>query len=391
MSRGAPILLVHPTAELYGSDRVFLESVTALLACGKDVVVSLASRGPLEGELLARGVRVVTCPSPVLRRNILAPRGFTQFAGTAIRGTVQGARLIRSVKPEAIYVNTLTVPLWNLLAWAFRVPLVVHVHEGEASTGLLVRRALAGPLLLADVTIANSRFSAGVIESAFQRLGRRTRVVYNAVPGPADPPAVRAEISGPLRLAYVGRLSARKGVDVAIDAVALLVDGGLDVELDIAGAVFPGYEWYERQLHGQVASRRLEGRIHFHGFQPSIWPFIANCDVVLVPSRADEPFGNTAVEAILGRRPVIASATTGLLEATAGYTAARRVKPNDAGAIAAAVRQGVAAWPGVGRQLAADMEVARRRHGRPEYQNNIAAAVEQAILAKSGVNQVTTG
>ncbi len=35
-------------------------------------------------------------------------------------------------------------------------------------------------------------------------------------------------------------------------------------------------------------------------------------DVLVVPSRVDEPFGNTAVEGILARRPVVASDMSGL-------------------------------------------------------------------------------
>ena len=42
------VLLAHPSAELYGSDRVFLESVSALVLAGKSVVVSLPVTGPLE-------------------------------------------------------------------------------------------------------------------------------------------------------------------------------------------------------------------------------------------------------------------------------------------------------------------------------------------------------
>ncbi len=377
------ILLVHPTAELYGSDRVFLESVSALVLAGHRVVVSLAARGPLAGELKARGVEVMVCPSPVLRKSLLTPRGFVKAIGEAYLGLKQGSRLIRELRPELIYVNTITIPLWNVLARIHRIPLIVHVHEGEASTGSIIRMALAMPLFLATTTIANSHFSAGVVEGSFKSLGRRIKVVHNAVAGPSEPPAPRAKLVDPVRLVYIGRLSPRKGVDIAIDSLALLNDRGLNVELDIVGDVFPGYEWYEQQLREQVESRGLSDKVRFQGFQPQIWGFLAASDIVVVPSRADEPFGNTAVEAILGGRPVIASETTGLIEATAGYGAASRVKANDPGELAAAVRHVVANWQDLKDALPKDLQTARQRHGLPAYQQRITMIVAE-VLSPAG-------
>lgn len=376
------VLLVHPTAELYGSDRVFLESVSGLLLAGHRVMVSLAVGGPLEDELRSRGAGVVICPSPVLRKSMLKPRGFISAMAKAFHGIGQGSRLIRQVQPEAIYVNTITIPLWNVLARLHRIPLLVHVHEGEASSGILMRKALALPLLLAGSIIANSRFSAGVVEGSFHRLGQRIEVIYNAVPGPAHPAPARTALTSAVRLAYIGRLSPRKGVDIALESLALLTARGVDAELDIVGAVFPGYEWYEQQLRDQVRSEHLEGKVRFLGFQPRIWDLMAETDIVLVPSRADEPFGNTAVEAILGGRPVIASATTGLVEATAGYAAASTVQANDPAELASAVERMLANWSQITGLLPADLLLARQRHSLAGFQANIAAALDDIVRAK---------
>ncbi|MDJ0312336.1 glycosyltransferase [Arthrobacter sp. H35-D1] len=376
------MLLTHPTAELYGSDRVFLESVSALVQAGNQVVVSLPVTGPLEQELHTRGARVELCPSPVLRKSMFKPKQLIQTLLVTVRGLRHGSRLIRQERPQLIYVNTMTIPLWNVLARFYRVPLVVHVHEGEASAGPVVRMALALPLFLARTTIANSTFSAGVIQASFKSLGKRIQVVYNAVPGPLNPRPIRSELCGPLRLAYMGRLSPRKGVDTAIDALALLLRDGVKAELGIMGAVFPGYEWYEQQLVDQIEARGLGGQVKFFGFQPSVWNFVADSDIVVVPSRADEPFGNTAVEAILGGRPVIASGTTGLIEATAGYSAATRVPPNDPAAVAGAVKAVTARWDDLPRDLADDLPLARQRHSIAQYQEKIVSIVEGCAVSE---------
>ncbi|MEN0083468.1 MAG: glycosyltransferase [Leifsonia sp.] len=367
------VLVAHPSAELYGSDRVMLESVSGLVDDGWRVVVTVPSDGPLLSELRARGASVELCPSPVLRKNVLTPRGFARFVATSLSSTVHGMSLLRRERPALVYVNTITVPLWPVLARLAGVPVLTHVHEGEASASHLMRRLLALPLFLSRTLLVNSRFSAGVLSTSFESLGRRAQVVYNAVPGPSRRTPPRATLAGPLRVTYIGRLSPRKGVDVAVDAVARLRDRGVHAELDVVGSVFPGYEWYQEELASSVGSKDLDGRVRFHGFQPSVWDIVGSGDVVVVPSRVDEPFGNTAVEALLAARPVIASATSGLLEATAGYQAAVTVRPDDAAALADALERTVGAWEATAEAVTADAEEAERRHSVATYRSRISA------------------
>jgi glycosyltransferase involved in cell wall biosynthesis len=277
-----------------------------------------------------------------------------------------------------VYVNTITVPLWPLLARLAGVPVLTHVHEGEASASALMRRLLALPLFLSRVLLVNSRFSAGVLAGSFESLGRRAQVVYNAVPGPERRTPPRTRLAGPLRVTYIGRLSPRKGVDVAIDAVGRLRDRGVSADLHVVGSVFPGYEWYEQELAAAVDEKRLAERVRFHGFQPSVWSIVGSGDVVVVPSRVDEPFGNTAVEALLAARPVIASATSGLLEATAGYRTAVTVDPDDADALADALEHTIQEWDEMAESVTADAEEAERRHSVAAYRRRIADIVRDA-------------
>lgn len=367
------VLVAHPSAELYGSDRVMLESVSGLVDDGWRVVVTVPSDGPLLSELRARGASVELCPSPVLRKNVLTPRGFVRFVATSLSSTVHGMSLLRRERPALVYVSTITVPLWPVLARLAGAPVLTHVHEGEASASRLMRRLLALPLFLSRTLLVNSRFSAGVLSTSFESLGRRAQVVYNAVPGPSRRTPPRETLSGPLRVTYIGRLSPRKGVDVAVDAVARLRDRGVHAELDVVGSVFPGYEWYQEELASTVGSKDLGGRVRFHGFQPSVWDIVGSGDVVVVPSRVDEPFGNTAVEALLAARPVIASATSGLLEATAGYQTAVTVRPDDAAALADALERTVGAWEATAEAVTADAAEAERRHSVATYRSLIAA------------------
>lgn len=379
------VVVAHPSADLYGSDRVMLESVSALVEAGHHVVVTLPADGPLVPLLEERGAEVDLTPTVVLRKSLLRPRALPGLVRDVVAGLRAGTALLRRLRPAVLYVSTVTVPLWLVAARLRRVPAVVHVHEAEGSAPAVVRAALAAPLLLARAVVANSRFSIDVLARSFPALGRRAELVPNGVPGPTFRSPARAELDT-VRLVYVGRLSPRKGVDVAVDAVAALRRDGVAATLDVVGSVFPGYEWYQDELIAQVEALGLGDSVRLHGFVDPVWPLVEQADAVLVPSRVDEPFGNTAVEAVLAARPVIASATSGLLEATAGYGSAQTVRPEDPEALATAVRRVVAGWTWWRDQAWADAEVAESRHAPKVYRAHLARAVEAAARRPHGTS-----
>jgi glycosyltransferase involved in cell wall biosynthesis len=370
------VLVAHPSAELYGSDRVLLETVQGLVEQGATVVVTLPSTGPLVAEIEARGATVDQCPSPIARKSALRPAGALRLLGDVLRGVPAGLRLLRRRKPDIVFVNTLTIPLWLVLARLTRRPVVCHVHEGERSAPALMRRLLAAPLLLASHLVVNSRFSLDVLAESFPSLRRKATVVYNGIVGPADPPPARETIRDPARLVYLGRLSPRKGPAVLLDAVSILVSRGRDVHLNLVGSIFPGYEWFADELSATVAADpALTGRVNFQGFVTDVWPHVAGSDIVVVPSQFDEPFGNTAVEAALAARPAVVSATSGLLEAADGYASVRSVAPGQPAALADAVCAILDGWPHYRAAALTDRELARERHAPARYRKEVAELV----------------
>jgi glycosyltransferase involved in cell wall biosynthesis len=369
------ILIAHPSAELYGSDRVMLETVEALTSRGRQVVVTLPAEGPLVAAIADRGGRTEICPSPVLRKSALRPRGALALVAETARSLPQSLRLIRRVDPEAVVVNTITIPLWLVAAKIARRRVICHVHEAESKQHKIVQRALALPLLLADELILNSKFSQNVLTAAFARLGRNTTIVYNAVPGPSSVVLARPELTGPCRMLFIGRLSPRKGPQIALAALKTLRDRGIAAHLSLLGAVFPGYEWFEQELRASAAADGLEDQVTFLGFQPDVWPHLAQADVVLVPSVADEPFGNTAVEAVLAARPLVVSATSGLLEAAAGYRSAQSVQPDEPTALADAVVNVVGGWNEYRINAMTDRALAHERHEPERYRKQVAEIV----------------
>lgn len=341
---------------------MLLDAAIGFAEAGWAVRVVLPNDGALVDELEQHDIDVHVMPTLVLRKALMKPSGWRALVSGYVGGRRLVAHELREFEPDLVYVSTITQPLWAPGARARDIPVIVHVHEAEASARRIVRRGLYHSLRSADRIIVNSTFVRRTMLDSYADLEDRAVFIPNPVPGPAMPVAPRASIDGPLRVGYVGRLSPRKGVDVAVTAVGGLVADGVDARLDLLGGVFEGYEWYELELRATAARLAIEDRVTFHGFLDSVWDALADIDVLVVPSRFDEPFGNTAVEGVLAHRPVIASDTSGLREATGGLPTTVLVEPGNADALEQALADVARRWSEFTAQTAASAQAASGRH-----------------------------
>lgn len=319
----ARVLVAHPFPDLYGADRMLLQALRGLARAGEVVIVA-PEPGPLLATLSGAGYRFRVSPFPVLRRAVLSPGPLLRMGVGLPLHLARLRRLLREERADLLYVNTLTLPHWLLAGKLAGLPVVCHVHEAPENLSRQVTRVLTAPLKLAARVVANSEATARYVTHAHPALAHRTTVVANGLDFPVAPrmggpgPGARAASTGavkprpgPVRLLVAGRLSPTKGQDVALRAVAHLVREGHDVELDVVGSTFRGYEWFEGELRQQAKALGIGGRVRFHGFRHPLWETYRSSDVVLVPSRS-ESFGNVAVEAMAMARPVVASRVGGL-------------------------------------------------------------------------------
>lgn len=384
------ILMAHPGAEMYGSDRVFLESATALDAGGWNVTVALPNPGPLAEELAVRGIRVVVAPGVVLRKSSLRPSGLVGLLLGLLRTIPSQWRAIRHGDYDVVYVSTLTIPTWLLLARILGPTTVCHIHEAETSTPALVRLLLALPLLAAHRVVFNSDFSRDVVSSSVGLIRRRGEVILNPVEGPRSPRPARSEPAPPVRLLYVGRLSERKGPQVAIRSIEVLRRAGTEARLDLFGSAFAGNEPFEADLLREVEDLGLDEHVTFHGFVADVRPAMEASDIVVVPSILDESFGNAAVEGVLAARPVVVSRSGGLAEAVRGYPSARSFEVGNASALSDAVQDMLDDWPRVRSEAVHDAEVARLRHGTGRYARELDGSMREAAARRDAARRRRT-
>jgi glycosyltransferase involved in cell wall biosynthesis len=149
---------------------------------------------------------------------------------------------------------------------------------------------------------------------------------------PPHPPEGRREPGAPLRIAFVGRLRAEKGVLIAIQAVSRLQHDGINVKLDVIGDGPDASEVAEMvRALGLSDVVRLSGEL---GHESAL-NHMKRADVVVLPS-ANEGLPRVIVEAFTLGVPVVAtdvgSVSEVLIEGKNGYLTAR-----DSDAVAAAL------------------------------------------------------
>lgn len=242
--------------------------------------------------------------------------------------------------------------LGGLAAWRAGVPaLTTRRMDRRVKPGLrtrLIYHSFVERAVAISPAVAACLREPGVPEE-------RIRVIWDAVDPaslrPADAASARAAVrtEGGLgereHLALItAALVQRKGIDVAIDAVAQLRLRGRSVHLWVAG------EGEERgALEARVRERGVEGLVRFLGWRADKAELLAAADLALVPSRA-EGVGVASLEAMAAGVPVVASRVGGLAEAVVDGETGLLVGADDVDGLARGIER-VLQEPGLARRL----------------------------------------
>jgi len=109
---------------------------------------------------------------------------------------------------------------------------------------------------------------------------------------------------GAIQILFVGRLESRKGIDVFINALKLVMPKEPSISVWIAGSDIEG--WKEKA--GRILRGDIYSRVQFLGMvsEEKLQLLYANCDFLVFPSRY-ESFGLVPLEAMVHGKPVIAA------------------------------------------------------------------------------------
>ncbi|HEX6457330.1 MAG TPA: glycosyltransferase [Thermoleophilaceae bacterium] len=204
----------------------------------------------------------------------------------------------------------------------------------------------------------------------------RTEVAHSGIHEDYLDPAPEQEWGW--RLLYVGRLDPRKGVDVAVEALAHLPS---EATLDLAG----GWDRKEEaRLAERAAALGVDDRVSFAGQleRDELLRAYAAADAVVFPVRWSEPWGLVPLEAMARGRPVVATGRGGSGEYLRDGENCLLVEADSAEALATALRR-LAAEPALRARLREGGLATAPLHTEQVFNE----AVEHAVLEAAGVTR----
>ena len=183
----------------------------------------------------------------------------------------------------------------------------------------------------ANWVVTGSQTALDNVRATFPEIESRSSFIHCGVDLPTlEPTTVSLD---PPHLLTLGRLDPGKGIDVAVLALAHIVQRAPDARLTIAGE-----GELRAPLEAWVQDLGLGESVHFAGrVSPESVPrLLDEASLVWMPSRCEETFGLVAVEAALMARPVVASRVGGLREIVAQDKTGLLVAKDDPEALAEA-------------------------------------------------------
>jgi polysaccharide biosynthesis protein PslF len=217
--------------------------------------------------------------------------------------------------------------------------------------------------MILDEVIAAARAVVTMTETARSRLldiyGTSPEKVFVIPHGAADN-RVAASTAGntdrPKVLTW-GLLGPGKGIEHAIDAIALLRDHGLRVDYQVSGQTHPRVlgrdgEVYRLSLEARARARDVEDRVHFDArflAAGALSHLISAADVVLLPyDSLEQVTSGVLIEAVTAGKPVISTRFPHAVELLGG--GGLLVERQDPADIARAVRR-VFTEPGLAARM----------------------------------------
>jgi len=230
------------------------------------------------------------------------------------------------------------------LLYALRVPSIVVLHTVLAQPTTRQRTILDDVIGAASAVVTMTRTARSRLLDIYGTNPAKAFVIPHGSADNRVAAAPREANHPPMALTW-GLLGPGKGIEHAIDAIALLRDRGLRVAYTVAGQTHPRV----RARDGEAYRRSLEARAHAHGvadlvrfddrFLPAgaLGDLIGAADVVVLPyDSLEQVTSGVLIEAVTAGKPVISTTFPHAIEVLSGG-AGLLVERQDPAAVASAL------------------------------------------------------
>jgi glycosyltransferase involved in cell wall biosynthesis len=240
-------------------------------------------------------------------------------------------RLLKNLRADVLHVQCshLGAAQWVMVVGAtvpgLRVVATEHslINPGSRA-GRTLKRFTAR---LLDAHVAVGHRSAREVERMIGLRPGSVIAIHNGVH--EHPPVPHHGHAGELQLGWIGRFDSAKGLDVLLDAVALVPE---------ANVLLVGDGAERAAVEEQSARLGLQHRVSIRPWSDDARAELDAADVFVLPSRM-ESFPLTVLEAMMVALPVVATDVGSVSEAVITGVTGLLVPPNDPRALASAFRK----------------------------------------------------
>lgn len=333
------ILFIHQSAELYGSDRTLLLLLKHLDKTKFKSVVILPFDGPLKVELERENIKVVVAPVLKLYRKMFSPKNIFQFFKDIKKGFNTIDNLNKEYKFDFIYSNTLAVLLGVFYAKKSGIKHLWHIHEIIESPKIFMKLFCQMLSLKYNSKIVYNSNATKNFWNVNKRISSKSEVVWNGLEvnqksiSNEEYEYFKKEIfnsnSSEIIITLIGRISRLKGHKWLLSTYVNKLFEFQNIKILFVGSPVEGQEYYLTEIEQFIIDNKLENKVKIIPFTKELVKIWAVTDVVVMPSTEKESFGLVAVEAMLAKKPVVASNHGGLTEIIINNETGFLVEPNN--------------------------------------------------------------
>lgn len=295
------ILVIHQSAELYGSDKTMLYFLSELDKTKYLPIIVLPFDGPLKIELEKNNIKVVIAPVLKLYRKMLTPKNIFKFIKEYYKGIKILNALNKQYKFDLVYTHTLAVLIGILFAKKRNIKHLWHVQEIIAKPKIF--NFLFKKILSLDCnhkvvydSIATMNFW---IENNL-KLTEKSEAVWNGIETKNSKSFTDAELNevrenyffatdNEIVIALVGRINSWKGQQLLLQSFKTLIEKYKHIKLVYLGSAPPNQPIFETELRNKIKVYDLESNVILIPFQKEIEKFWNSIDIAVVPSTEPEP------------------------------------------------------------------------------------------------------
>jgi glycosyltransferase involved in cell wall biosynthesis len=239
---------------------------------------------------------------------------------------------------------------------ALHVPSIVVLHTVLSHPTPRQRMILEQIIAAASAVVTMTQTARSRLLDIYGARPEDIRVIPHGAADNRVPPS--SAKTWPPRVLTWGLLGPGKGIEHAIDAMALLRDRGLRVDYQVAGQTHPRVldrdgEAYRQGLQARARTRAVADRVHFDPrFLPAsaLSRVVSSADVVLLPYDSREQVtSGVLIEAVTAGRPVVSTCFPHAVELLGGG-AGLLVERQDPAGIAGALHR-VLTEPGLSARM----------------------------------------